>query len=422
MPKAWMPSKRSENPGSREFEMRDVVIGLPKRTPVGAFGGSLRDVAAVDLAATVIEAVVDEADLDPSAIDDVILGHCYPSGESPAIGRVAALQAGLPVHIPGWQLDRRCGSGLQAVCTAAMQVQSGVSDLVLAGGTESMSQVEHYALGLRFGSHNGTIELLDRLQRARVTAGSSRHPVPGGMIETAENVRERFGISREEQDVFALESHRRAVEAQKTGKFDRELVPVRVDTPNGRVEVVEDEHPRPDTSMEALARLKPIRLNHDPNATVTAGNSSGQNDGAAVCIVTTSDRTSELGLQPLLRLVSWGTGGVDPAYMGMGPVPATAVALERAGLALGDIDLIEVNEAFAVQVLAVTREWSFKDEDFQRLNVNGSGISLGHPVGATGARILATLAHEMDRRSARYGLETMCIGGGQGIAAVFERI
>jgi acetyl-CoA C-acetyltransferase len=312
------------------------------------------------------------------------------------------------------------------VLDAAMRIQTGTAELVIAGGVESMSLVEHYAQGLRWGlaaRPGGGTELMDRLDRARVTAGGINHPVPGGMLETAENLRTDRGIAREEQDVLAAESHRRAVAAQDEGRFADELVAVEVAGRRGTVTVVDtDEHPRRDTTVEKLAALRPIRGGVDPTATVTAGNASGQNDGAAVCLVTTPEKAEALGLRALGRLVSWGLAGVRPDRMGLGPVPATAMALERAGLGLADMDLIELNEAFAAQVLAVMAEWGFGAADRERTNVNGSGIALGHPVGATGARILATLLRELDRREARYGLETMCIGGGQGLAAIFERV
>ena len=404
-------------------ELRDVVFCEPLRTPVGGYGGTLRDVPVTDLAATVIRALVDRTGVDPSAIDDVVLGQGYPNGEAPAIGRVAALDAGLPVEVPGMQVDRRCGSGLQAVLDAAMRVQTGVADVVIAGGAESMSQAEHYVTGARWGLKGRPAEFADRLARGRVTAGGRHHPVEGGMIETAENLRRDFTISREAQDALALRSHERAVAAQEDGLFAEEIVPVSVPQRKGDPVVVDtDEHPRPDSSIEALARLRPIRGAVDPDATVTAGNASGQNDGAAVVLVTTRERAETLGLRPLGRLVSWGVGGVRPSHMGLGPVPASAAALGRAGLSLAEIDLVELNEAFAAQVLAVTAEWGFGETDWDRTNVNGSGISLGHPIGATGARILTTLLREMDRREARYGLETMCIGGGQGLAAVVERV
>jgi acetyl-CoA C-acetyltransferase len=399
--------------------MREVVICSPVRTPVGRFGGALRDVEAAELAATVIRALVGRTGVDPAEIGDVILGQCYPNGEAPAIGRVAALDAGLPVEVGGVQVDRRCGSGLQAILNAVMQVATGASDTVIAGGVESMSAVEYYATGLRWGGPGPEIKLTDRLARARVTAGGRDHPVPGGMLETAENVRERYTIDRVEQDELALRSHRRAVAAQQEGRFADEIVPVEVRGRKGAATLVDtDEHPRADTTLQRLAELRPVM--RVAGATVTAGNSSGQNDGAAVCLVTTRERAAALGLAPQARLVSWALAGVPPRLMGLGPVPATERALANAGLTLDDMDLIELNEAFAAQVLGVLREWKSPVED--RLNVNGSGISLGHPVGATGARILTTMLHELRRRDARYGLETMCIGGGQGLAAVFERI
>jgi acetyl-CoA C-acetyltransferase len=403
--------------------VRDAVICEPLRTPVGGFGGSLRDVPAHELAATVITALLDRTGMPGDAVDDVVLGNCYPTMDAPALGRVAALDAGLPVSVTGLQIDRRCGSGLQAVLYAAMQVQAGVSDLVLAGGAESMSNAPFYSTSMRRGAPAGPgVMLHDALARGRVTAGGGNFPVPGGMLETAENLRREYSIPREEQDEFAVRSHQRAVTARDSGRFADEIVPVTVKGRKGDTVVDADEHIRADTSAEKLAALRPVLGRDDPQATVTAGNASGQNDGAAICVVTHPDRAAELGLRPLVRLVSWAVAGVPPATMGIGPVPATAAALDRAGLTLADMDLVELNEAFAAQVLACTREWKFGPEDVERLNVNGSGISLGHPVGATGGRILATLAREMTRRDARYGLETMCIGGGQGLAAVFDRV
>jgi acetyl-CoA C-acetyltransferase len=400
---------------------RDAVICEPLRTPVGRFGGVLRDVGAASLAATVIRELVARTGLRGEHVDDVIMGQCYASGEAPAIGRVAALDAGLGVDVPGLQIDRRCGSGLQAVVYGCMQVQTGAAELVLAGGADSMSQAEFYSTRPRWGVKSGAFRLEDRLERARVNAGGVNHPVPGGMLETAENVRRRYSIGRERQDALALRSHERAVAAQQSGVFAEEIVPVAVAGRGGETLVELDEHPRADTTLEALGRLRAIMGASDPEATVTAGNSSGQNDGAAICVVTHPERAAELGLRPLARLVSWGVAGVPPETMGIGPVPATALALERAGVTLDDLDLIELNEAFASQVLAVLSEWQLHD-GLERVNVNGSGISLGHPVGATGARVLATLLRELSRRGARLGLETMCIGGGQGLAAIFERV
>ncbi|GAA2441182.1 acetyl-CoA C-acetyltransferase [Actinomadura vinacea] len=402
--------------------MREAVICEPVRTPIGRFGGVFKTVPPVELAATVIRALLERTGLPGAAVDEVVLGQCNPNSDAPAIGRVAALDAGLPIEVGGSQLDRRCGSGLQAVLNAAMQVQTGASDLVIAGGAESMSSAPFYTTQARWGIRGAALELHDALAQGRVTAGGRNHPVPGGMLETAENLRREYGISREEQDRLAVMSHERAVAAQREGRFADEIVPVTLRSRKGDTVVDTDEHPRPGTTMESLGKLRPVLGGSDDQATVTAGNASGQNDGAAVCVVTTPERAAELGLRPLVRLVSWAQAGVPPRTMGIGPVPATAKALQRAGLELSDIDLIELNEAFAAQVLAVLREWDLKEDDYGRLNVNGSGISLGHPVGATGARILATLAREMDRREARYGLETMCIGGGQGLAAVFERV
>jgi acetyl-CoA C-acetyltransferase len=402
--------------------LRDAVICEPLRTPVGRFGGIFKDVPATTLAKTVIEELLARTNLPPDQVDDVLLGQCYPNGEAPAIGRVAALDAGLPVETPGLQIDRRCGSGLQAVIDASMRVQTGAAEVVLAGGAESMSQTELYSIALRWGARSGGAMLEDRLARARVTAGGLNYPVPGGMLETAENLRAEYSIPRSEQDELALRSHQRAVAAHEQRKFAEEIVPVTVrDRKRGEQRFDRDEHPRADTTLESLAALRPVRLNQDPDSTVTAGNSSGQNDGAAICIVTHPDKANELGLTPFAKLVSWAVAGVPPRTMGIGPVPATGQALKRAGLKLGDLDLIELNEAFAAQVLAVLREWDLPD-GLERVNVNGSGISLGHPVGATGGRILATLLRELRRRGARYGLETMCIGGGQGLAAIFENV
>jgi acetyl-CoA C-acetyltransferase len=320
------------------------------------------------------------------------------------------------------QVDRRCGSGLQAVIQACLQVGTGANDLVIAGGAESMSNVAFHSTDMRWGGAQGGVKVHDGLARGRTTAGGRNYPVPGGMLETAENLRRQYGISRAEQDDLAVTSHQRAVAAQKNGILAEEIVPVTVRSRKGDELIDTDEHPRPDTSVESLSRLKPVLLREDPEATVTAGNSSGQNDAASMCMVTTPEKAVELGLRPYVRLVSWGVAGVAPNVMGIGPVPATEVALTRAGLTLADMDVIELNEAFAAQALAVMREWGFTDLDRERTNVHGSGISLGHPVSATGGRMLATLARELDRRGARYGLETMCIGGGQGLAAVFERV
>lgn len=386
-------------------------------------GGALASLTVTDLATTLLRELVDRAGLGEGDVDDVILGQGYANGESPAIGRIAALDAGLGVGVPGMQVDRRCGSGLQAVLNGASQIASGGASLVVAGGAESMSNVEHYALGLRTGVRQGGVELIDRLDRARLTAGGALHPVAGGMLETAENLRKRYSLNRIEQDELAVRSHERAIAAHAAGRFDEELVPVTIPGQRGRpgTVVVRDEHPRADADVASLSKLRAIRSRIDPESTVTAGNSSGQNDGAAMCIVTTRAEADKRGLAPLLALRSWAVTGCAPEEMGIGPVGATAAALRRADLTLADIDLIELNEAFAAQVLAVLAQWQIAATD-ERLNPNGSGILLGHPIGATGARILATAAYEAQRRDAHYVLETMCIGGGQGLAAVFEVI
>lgn len=402
--------------------MREVVVCEPVRTPIGRYGGMFKTVTAVDLGAQVLTGLLERTGLDPTEIDDVILGHCNGNSEAPAIGRVVALDAGLPVTVPGQHLDRRCGSGLQSVVNAVMGVLGGAQDLVVAGGVESMSNAVFYSTDMRWGGARSGIRVHDGLVRARETAGGSRYPVPGGMIETAENLRAEYAISRTEQDELAVASHARAVAAQNSGVYAEEIIPVTVRGRKGDTVIDTDEHPRADTTLESLAELKPIMGRQDPEATVTAGNASGQNDAAALCVVTTRDKAEELGLRPLVRLRTWAAAGVAPKVMGIGPVPATARALESAGLTLADMDVIELNEAFAAQALAVMREWKFTAKDLERTNVHGSGISLGHPVGATGTRMVGTLARELDRSGGRYGLVTMCVGGGQGLAAVFEAV
>jgi acetyl-CoA C-acetyltransferase len=400
---------------------REAVICEPVRTPIGRYGGMFKSQTAVELGVAALTGLLNRTGIPAEAVQDVILGHCYPNSEAPAIGRVVALDSGLPVTVPGMQVDRRCGSGLQAVIQACLQVNAGDNDLVVAGGAESMSNVVFYSTDMRWGARGG-VQVHDGLARGRSTAGGRHYPVPGGMLETAENLRRHYDISRQEQDELAVTSHQRAVAAQKDGVLAEEIIPVTMRNRRGEEVIDTDEHPRADTSVESLSRLKPVLLKDDPDATVTAGNASGQNDAASMCLVTTPERAAELGLTPLVRLVSWAVAGVEPKLMGIGPVPATELALAKAGLQLSDIDLIELNEAFAAQALAVMRAWGFGAADRDRTNVHGSGISLGHPVGATGGRMLATLARELTRRDARYGLETMCIGGGQGLAAVFERV
>ena len=404
---------------------RRVAICSPLRTPVGSFLGSLAPLDAGALGAIIIKALVERSGVDAERVDDVVFSQGYGNGEAPAIGRWSWLAAGMPIATPGFQLDRRCGSGLQAVATAAMMVQTGVADCVLAGGVESMSNVEHYTTQGRKGLRLGDMVLHDRLTRGRLMSQPiERFGVITGMIETAENLAKDYGISREASDAFAVRSHRNAAEAWEQGKFDAQLVPV--DVPKRRGDPIrfeKDEGYRADASPESLAALRPIDARRDPDAIVTAGNASQQNDAAAACLVVAEDAVERLGLEPVLWFHSWSAAGCEPSRMGIGPVPAVERLFARNGLHWDDIGLIELNEAFAPQALAVLKGWGFAEDDSRReiVNVNGSGISLGHPIGATGLRILADMAHEMQRREVRYGLETMCIGGGQGMAAVFER-
>jgi len=397
--------------------MRRAAIVAPVRTAVGTFGGALRPVAVETLACTVINATLARAGIDPSAVEDVVFAQSYANSETPCIGRWAALAAGLPVEVPGMQLDRRCGGGLQAIVTAAMMVQSGAADVVIAGGVESMSNIEHYTTDMRWGKRAGSTRLHDRLERGRERSQpEERFGYISGMIETAENLARTYGISREAADAYAVQSHQRAAAAWEAGRFADEVVPVLVPQRKGEpISFKRDEGFRPDANLEALSKLRPLIK----DGTVTAGNSSQQNDAAAACLIVAEDRLEALGLKPAGFLVGWAAAGCEPSMMGIGPVPAVRKLLAKTGLTLDQMDLVELNEAFACQVLAVLKGWGWDDQT--RLNVNGSGISLGHPIGATGVRIMTTLLHEMQRRSVRYGLETMCIGGGQGLAAIFER-
>ena len=402
--------------------MRRAAIVTPVRTAVGTFGGSLRPVSVEELAATTVRAVVERSGIDPARIDDVVMAQSYANSEVPCVGRWAALQAGLPVSVPGMQLDRRCGGGLQAIVTAAMMVQSGAADVVIAGGVESMSNIEYYSTDMRWGARSGNVRFLDRLDRGRERSQPvERFGKISGMIETAENLARDYGITREEADAYALRSHQRAAAAWAAGRFDDEIVPVQVPQRKGDpVLFNKDEGFRPDTTRESLAKLRVLMQ----GGTVTAGNASQQNDASAACLIVAEDKLAELGLTPMATLVGWAAAGCEPSHMGIGPVPAVKKLLARLNLQLDDMDLVELNEAFACQVLSVLKGWEWQDQDAieHKLNVNGSAISLGHPIGATGVRILATLLHELKRRQGRYGLETMCIGGGQGIAAVFERV
>jgi acetyl-CoA C-acetyltransferase len=400
--------------------VRRAAIVSPWRTPVGTFGGSLRDVPVEDLAATVVRAVVARSGIDPGRLDDVVFAQSYANSEVPCVGRWVALHAGLPIEVPGMQLDRRCGGGLQALVTAAMMVQTGAADVVLAGGVESMSRIEYYSTATRWGARAGTVPLYDRLDRGRERSQPEARFGPiSGMIETAENLATDFGIGRERADAYAARSHQRAAAAWKDGRFTGEVIPVEVPQRRGDPVLVEsDQGVRPDSTPETLARLRPVT----PGGTVTAGNAAQQNDAAAACLVVAEDQLAGLGLEPFGYLGGWAAAGCDPSRMGFGPVPAVARLAARTGTdtrsLLDRMDLVELNEAFAVQVLAVLEGWGWHDED--RLNVNGSGISLGHPIGATGMRMVTTLLHELRRRGGGQGLVTMCVGGGQGVAATVE--
>ncbi|WP_310388424.1 acetyl-CoA C-acetyltransferase [Roseateles sp.] len=397
--------------------MRKVAIVAPVRTAVGAFGGALRGFEASQLAAVVVREILTRSGLDPARVEDVVFAQSYANSEHPCIGRWAALEAGLPIEVPGMQLDRRCGGGLQAIATAAMMVQSEVADVVIAGGVECMSNIEYYTTDMRWGKRSGSSRLHDRLDRGRERSQPvERFGHISGMIETAENLAREWQITREEADAYAMSSQQRAAAAWSSGKFAGEVVPVLLPQKNGEtVSFMQDEGIRADTSLEGLARLRPLV----DQGTVTAGNAAQQNDAAAACLVVAADKLAALNLEPMATLVGWTVVGCHPAHMGIGPVPAIRRLLDRTGLKLDAMDLIEINEAFACQVLSVLKGLALSDRE--RINVNGSGISLGHPVGATGARILTTLLHEMQRRGSRYGLESMCIGGGQGMAAIFER-
>jgi 3-oxoadipyl-CoA thiolase len=397
--------------------MPDALILDAVRTPIGRYGGVLSAARPDNLAAHVVKAAVERNGLDPASVDELYMGCTNQAGEDNRnVARMAGLLAGLPVEVPAVTVNRLCASGLEAAVQGSRQLRLGDAGLVLAGGVESMSRAPLVTLKPERGFPRGNSELVDTTIGWRfVNPRMKERYSTESMGETAENVAQRYGVSREDQDAFSLESHRRAVAAADAGRFDDEIVPVEVPQPKGGpVTVHADEGPRPDTSLERLASLGTI---FRVAGTVTAGNSSQINDGAACLVLATEERARELGREPLARIVASGAAGVDPGYMGIGPVPATRKALERAGLKPDDIDLVELNEAFAAQVLASMRELGFEHD---RLNVNGGAIALGHPLGCSGARLLGTLAWELRRRGARYGVATMCIGVGQGLAAVIE--
>ena len=398
--------------------MEEAVILSAVRTPIGRYAGSLKDVRPDDLAALAIAEAVRRANIETGSIEDVILGCANQAGEDNRnVARMALLLAGLPIEVAGQTVNRLCGSGLQAINSAAQAIQTGAGDTFVAGGVESMTRAP-FVLGKADSAFNRAMNLQDttlgwRFVNPRLSA--MYHPYSMG--DTAENVVERTKISREEQDAYALRSHQRAVAAQQTGRFAEEIVPVPIPQKKGEAVLVAlDEQPRRDTTLEKLAALKPV---FRKDGSVTAGNSSGINDGAAALVLMARNRAQKLGLIPRARVVASAVAGVDPAYMGLGPIPATQKVLQRAGLSIRDIDLIELNEAFAVQVLQCVRELEIDEE---KLNVNGGAIALGHPLGCSGARLVVTLLHELERRGGRYGLAAMCIGVGQGIATIIERV
>ena len=398
--------------------MEEAVILSAVRTPIGRYSGSLKDVRPDDLAALAIVEAVRRASIDAGSIEDVILGCANQAGEDNRnVARMALLLAGLPIEVAGQTINRLCGSGLQALNSAAQAIQTGAGDTFVAGGVESMTRAP-FVLGKADSAFSRAMNLQDttlgwRFVNPRLSA--MYHPYSMG--ETAENVAERTKIGREEQDAYALRSHQRAIAAQQTGRFAEEIVPVPIPQKKGEAVLVAlDEQPRRDTTLEKLAALKPV---FRKDGSVTAGNSSGINDGAAALVLMARNRAQKLGLTPRARVVASAVAGVDPAYMGLGPIPATQKVLQRAGLSIRDIDLIELNEAFAVQVLQCARELEIDEE---QLNVNGGAIALGHPLGCSGARLVVTLLHELERRGGRYGLAAMCIGVGQGIATIIERV
>jgi 3-oxoadipyl-CoA thiolase len=399
---------------------RTAVVVDGVRTPFGRYGGALSTARPDDMAAHAVRVLIERTGVDPAGIDDVILGAANQAGEDNRnVGRMAALLAGLPVEVPGSTVNRLCGSGMNAVVNAAHAIAAGDGSLFVAGGVESMTRAPLVMAKPSAAFPRGEQTLYDTTLGWRFTNPrlADVH-YPYSMGETAENVVDRCGVTREDQDAFALESQQRWAAAQAAGRFADEVVPIEVPGPKrGEVATVEvDEHPRPETTLEQLAGLKPA-FRSDGSGSVTAGNSSGINDGAAAVLVTSEARARELGLRPIARMLSSAVAGVDPATMGLGPIPASRKALERAGLGVDDIDLVELNEAFAAQAIPCIRELGLDDE---RVNVNGGAIAIGHPLGASGARLVATLLHEMRRRGARHGLATMCIGVGQGIATVWE--
>lgn len=390
--------------------MKEVVVVSAVRTAVGTFGGSLRDVSAADLGSIAIKSALERAGLDPGDVDEVLMGCVLQGGLGQNVARQAAIKAGIPAEVPSATVNKVCGSGLKTITAAATAIRAGEADAIVAGGTENMSAAAYALQGARWGLRMGDARTVDMMIKDGLWCAFGNYH----MGITAENIAERFGITREMQDEFSLKSQKKARAAIESGRFKDEIVPVAVPQRKGDPKIFEvDEHPR-ETSLETLARLRPA---FKKDGTVTAGNASGINDSAAAVVVMSLDKAREKGLEPVAFIRSYASAGVDPAIMGTGPVPATRIALEKAGWTVNDLDLIEANEAFAVQSLYVLKEMVF---DPEKVNVNGGAIALGHPIGASGTRIFITLLHEMKKRGARRGLATLCIGGGQGIACTVE--
>ncbi len=396
--------------------MREVCVIDAVRTPIGRYRGALRSVRPDDMMALVISALVERTGIDPALVNDVIVGCANQAGEDNRnVARMSLLLAGFPVEVPGMTVNRLCGSGLSAISTGAVFIQTGYYDVVIAGGVESMTRAPFVMAKPEVDFPRGQIVMFDTTIGWRFTNPRlAEMYYPYSMGETAENVAEKYGIGRQEQDRFAYESHMKAAKATEEGRFRDEIIPVEIKEKKTTWTFDRDEHIRPDTTLEKLAKLRPA---FRENGTVTAGNSSGVNDGASAVLLMSVETAEKLGFDTSFRIISCGVAGVDPAYMGLGPVPATRMALSKAGLEVGDIDLVELNEAFAVQSIACIRDLGLAPE---KVNVNGGAIALGHPLGCSGARIFTTLFHEMKKRKVRYGLATMCIGVGQGVAAVVE--
>ena len=392
--------------------MTEVVIVAAVRTPIGSFGGSLKDISAVDLGSLVIKDAIERAGLEPEQVDEVIMGNVLGAGLGQNVARQMSVHAGVPVTVPAFTINKVCGSGLKAVQLAVQAVLCGDAEVVVAGGAENMSQAPYILPNQRWGSRMGNATVVDTMLRDGLTDGFEDYH----MGITAENVAEQYGITREDQDSFALQSQKRAVAAVEAGRFKEEIVPVEIPQRRGEPLVFDtDEFPRKDVSLEGLSKLRPA---FQKDGSVTAGNSSGINDGAAAVVVMSAEKAKELGIPVLATIKSYASAGLDPKVMGCGPIYASRRALEKAGLTVADLDLVESNEAFAAQACAVAKELNL---DLEKVNVNGGAISLGHPIGASGCRILVTLLHEMQKRDAKRGLATLCIGGGMGTALIVER-